>query len=688
MSIGVAREPADVRVSAPRLVLWSLPDLIPPALAGFSVVAMVFLLIGQYRPALVLPLGLAAAGVAVIVCRPTARTVGLPTRLDLRPLGVIGLLCIASAAVNVAYAAQYIYDWRDPATYGISGRWLVDNPSVLIPNESAMFGNVTGLGNGSLGFGVLNDQSAAYPQGNHLLPALLAVPGWIFGPSTILRTNAVIGALSLLALYALARRMLGEWWGIVPPAALAASMPFLAFVRATYSEPIALLFLVAGMALVIRAIETTRVTDMAVAGLTLGCSALARVDSYVALIAVPVAAAALCLTAVPAERRRRLAAAVALVVGSVAPVVVGVLDLVRLSPGYWVAREHEVRLLGVGGVVLGLLGAAVVAVVWAKPERRLAPGGRRTVAYAAGAAVVVGFAVLASRPLWFTAHYADPAMASTLTTLQSGQGLTVDPTRSYDELSLSWVSWYYGWPTVALGAIGLGLLTFAMIKRAEVRLVLPLAVTLGLSALYFNRVMIYPDQVWAMRRFLPVVLPGLLIAAAYVLARMAERGRPAQVLAGALTLVALAFPTVVSFSLVVVVDGRGQSAEVAAVCDALPENAAVLTVNGGDGIGSGYLQTFRAFCEVPATGIVNPTPATLAAAAAASEAAGRALYVVTGSVDAVTWDGLPQRIENVYLVKWPERLLDAPSKPIQFQRDIYIGLVAADGIVTPVEPAP
>ena len=678
---------APTQLRARRIVVWSLPDLIPIALAAFSVVAMILLLMQQYRPALVLPVGVFAAAAAVWVSQPTASAaLGSGTNpRDVRPLGIIGVLCVASAGVNGVRSGQYIYDWRDPATYGISGRWLVDHPSVLIPSTTRLFGHVPGLDLGSLGFGVLHDQSGVYPQGNHLLPALLAVPAWIIGPSAILHTNAVIGALALLALYGLARRLVGEWWGIIPPAALAASMPFLAFVRSTYSEPIALLFLVAGMALVIRAMDTGRAPDMAIAGLTLGCSALARVDSYVALLAVPICAGALCLAAGRDERRQRLVAAVALVVGATVPLVIGVLDLKRLSPGYWSGRAHETRLLGIGALVLLAIAAAVVAVAWRTSRPWFWVSNRRALSAVGSGAVVVGFAALASRPLWFTAHFATPDMSSTLATLQAGLGLTVDPTRSYDELSLSWMSWYFGWPTVALAVAGLALLVWRLGTRGDVRIVLPVAVTLALSALYFNRVLIYPDQVWAMRRFLPVVLPGMLIAAALALAVLWQRGRLGRITALVLGAVALIFPTVVSLPLVRVIEGDGQLEQVTAVCDALPADAALLAVDV-EGARVGYLETFRAFCDVPTTGLPKPSPETLSAAAAAVTAQGRTLYVITTSADDVTWSAPPSTVGDVDLLKWPERLVDAPSTAVNFRRELFLGRVSPDGIAEPISP--
>src|SRR5207244_12995859 len=45
---------------------------------------------------------------------------------------------------NVRYTAQDVYATRDPATYTISGRWLVDHASLQIHTRPDVFGSPAG----------------------------------------------------------------------------------------------------------------------------------------------------------------------------------------------------------------------------------------------------------------------------------------------------------------------------------------------------------------------------------------------------------------------------------------------------------------------------------------------------------------------------------------------------------------
>src|SRR4029077_8562354 len=85
--------------------------------------------------------------------------------------------------------------------------------------------------------------------------------------------------------------------------------------------------------------------------------------------------------------------------------------------------------------------------------------------------------------------------------------------------SLHWFTAYFGVVAVFVAFAGFVLLASRARHRdraaaAVVFVVLPVAV------MYLARPSITPDQPWAMRRFLPVVIPGIAIAIAAVLVRV------------------------------------------------------------------------------------------------------------------------------------------------------------------------
>ena len=123
-------------------LLEALPLLLPALVAGFSLVAMVLLHLGLYRPALVLPLGLIGGAVAVLgvgLVRP--EPLAGSRLLD----GAALLFVLGLAALNVRYSAQNISVFRDPAAYAVTGQWLVHHGSLPIPVNTEVFGTVPGV---------------------------------------------------------------------------------------------------------------------------------------------------------------------------------------------------------------------------------------------------------------------------------------------------------------------------------------------------------------------------------------------------------------------------------------------------------------------------------------------------------------------------------------------------------------
>jgi hypothetical protein len=213
--------------------------LLPALFAGFSLVAMVLLQLGLYRPALVLPLGLigaavAALGVGLVRPEPLAGS----RLLD----GAAVLVVLGFAVLNVRYSAQNISVFRDPAAYAVTGQWLVHHGSLPIPVEPEVFGAVKGVSFYSAAFDPAHTAGFVYPQYSNLLPGLLAVAGWLDGDGLLLKLNPLIGSAALLGFYGLVRQYTARVWALVAVIVLGVSLPQLHFSRNTYSEPVTMLF--------------------------------------------------------------------------------------------------------------------------------------------------------------------------------------------------------------------------------------------------------------------------------------------------------------------------------------------------------------------------------------------------------------------------------------------------------------
>ena len=664
-------------------LLCAAPELSAAGVAGFALPVMVLLLAGHLEWAVAWPLGIVGAAVAV---RVAGRSPEPASRELARWTGAaIGLL-VVWAAVNMCLTAQDLYGHRDPNTYNLAGRWLVDHPSLRILTHPELFGSPAGYTDDAAGFsdsghGVLS------AQGDHLLPVLLGAVGRVLGTGGLLKVNVVFGALALLAFYAVARRVVGPRLALLVLAAFAVSMPVLYVSRDTFSEPLALLFLMGGLGLLHRAIRFGRLRDYGLAGFVAGCSAMVRIDAYAALLAL-VAVGAVLLARARLGRRagagRRVAA---LGVAGLVPTVVGWVDVSALSPAYYADQRHAILELAGGAVLLAVLGGMLVLAVWRGwPGPRLASMlWRRRLSRWVSWLVPAAFAFLASRPLWMTGH---GPLTLYLIEVQREAHAGIDATRSYDEQTVTWQVLYFGPLTVLLAVGGYVLLLRRWLRERDWSQVGLLTMGLSMSALYLWTSQITPDQPWAARRYVPVVMPALLIAAAAAIAwihpRWGRWGRRGAVFAA---VVLVGYPLGVSIPAFAIREEVPQLRQVEAVCRRIGPSAAVVETDLGAGYG--YGQTLRSYCGAASISLVDPSTDQLARMRAAVLAQGRTLYVLATDPSRLPYaagGAGPPPFSRVDTTRWPSTLYTTPVRAMRESVSVYLGTVSADGRVVAVTP--
>ncbi|HEY7049483.1 MAG TPA: glycosyltransferase family 39 protein [Jatrophihabitantaceae bacterium] len=673
--------PTPTRVLA--RVVCSLPDLLVSALAGFALPTMVLLLAGRFSPGWVFPFGLIGAALAVAVCGLSA---GPADRRAVQYTLIAVGLALLWLVVNSFYSAENLFAHRDPATYNLAGRWLMDHAGLHIPAQASLFGSPPDASVGSAGFG-RSSSTELYAQGNHLLPALLAVAGWMFGTGALLKANVAFGALALFVFFGLARRVVGARLALLAMVILGVSMPLIFVSRDTYSEPLALLFLTGGLALLHRAVESGRIRDFALAGFVLATSVPARIDSNVSLLAVLITAAAFPAFASAATRRIAALRALALVGGAVVPTLIGWLDVSRLSFGYYRdERHHIVPILYVGYALLVVL-PLLVLISW-HPRIRgwlTAPGLVRRLPLIAGVLIIGGFAFLASRPLWMVTRGEDNLA---VVDLQRRTGDVVDGARTYNEQTVHWLSQYLGWPVVVLGAVGYVLLIRRCLRTGSLAAIGTITVGLAMSLLYLWGSQITPDQPWAMRRYVPVVLPVLIIAAVYTLCvLLRQRARTIRVAAVLLGLAAIAVPAAVTAPMATAREEVPQLAQVDRICAKVAPDGAVLTVDPP--AQTSYSQTVRSYCNVPSIGLVDAPPAELAQVRTAVASHRRVLYLMSTDVTKIRFAAgtTPSKpFSVVKTTRWPSVLHHPPTGVDHEQVAVYLATVRSDGLAVPVAP--
>lgn len=680
-------------------------------LLALGLAALAGVLLGQFRPWVVLPLAalLAAATWRLVPPPPKA------TRAHLGALAVAVALAVGWVALGLRSVAEYVVVNRDPGFLTLQALWLTRNPAAPIPvgSAEAAAAAAPGASAGTEAFW-LHD-GLLHAQGNKLVPALLAVQGWAGGERAVLAGNLLLGAVALLAVFAAARRFAGPVWALVPTAALALSLPYLEVTRAAYTEPVTVAFLAGGLALahglwhgpggglaVVRAVPAR----WALVGALNGATAAARIDG--AVVVAGLALACVLLGVAPlgaADRRGAVRGALASLAAGTAMVVLGMGDVLLLSPEY--VRIHASQLTALTAATGVLVLVAVVVLLLpgrALAAARTAVHARRRVLGLASAGVVLLLGlVLASRPLWWQGRSTDPAtgFGYAVSVLQEAAGQAIDPARSYDEQSLAWVGWYLGVPAVVLGFAGLALLARRGVALRDPAAVLLVAVV-GVAAVFpLVRVNITPDQVWAARRLVPATFPGLLIAASCALAALAGRWRSSRgaapwarradeepwraaraVAAAGLGVGVAVFPLTTWGAVASHVELSGRATQAHAVCDALAD-LGVERVVWTHSSPFRYLATLRVLCGVEVVEFVEP-PTRADLAAVRDAWGGGPVAALSFDADDYVWTVPPGASVGGTASSTLARTLTGPPTTVETTwSEVWLGLVQDDGTVAP-----
>jgi hypothetical protein len=357
--------------------------------------------------------------------------------------------------------------------------------------------------------------------------------------------------------------------------------------------------------------------------------------------------------------------------------------------------------LDAGGLVL-----LVVAVLLLMRVRRVRQLARDVVAmrplrwlpWIASLAVIAGLAWLAVRPyLQIVRGVLGPGAASYVATLQRVAGLRVDPTRLYSEDTLYWVIWYAGIATVLLGGFGAAILTRRCLRdllnwRDEngtaLNWALPLAIVLVGGGAILWQPFTVPDQPWASRRLVPVVIPGLILlatwAAAWLTKRARERGAGVATAAvvGAFSVGAMLLPSVsTSFGfglthagtrggLQPTAGGLAQHSvgahEVDAVrslCSSIGRSSSVVIAD--QRVATVFSQVIRGMCGVPVAWVAAQAPvSTVQAVLAGIERSGRRAVLLGSSPQQVgAFGGTPMLIMKLITTQYPHELTQPPGAP-------------------------
>ena len=604
-----------------------------------------------YRPALAVPVvSVLGVAIAVVWFKRARRPRAMPDRSATLATMVVVAFALAITAQNARQSVEHLSIDRDPGVYLVTGWWLADEGGILVNTDRAFFGDIDGLDHDSGGFYSGAPDGRLYPQFLHSLPVVLAAGHWVGGPWLMIKTNALLGGLALLCFFAFASRLVRPWLAGAATVALGVNVAQVFFTRDSYSEVLSQIFLFGGLAACIDA-ERERSTRRAfVAGLLLGATCMTRIDAIVLL--TPLVAylfiglwKAASLANDEARERRRFLGALAL--GSALPVAIGALDATLFTPRYLSDLGEQV-----GNAAFALAATVVVGTTALLLQRRLsavtsvARRLRRPLGTTAAIVVLVLAAFLSFvRPhLDYVTEATSSQSALAVEVLQAADRLPIDGSRTYAESSFQWLSWYVGPVALLLGVIGAAWVVRSLFLGRREELTLFLLLWAALTLLYLWRPSISPNHVWAMRRFLPLTTPGVLLMAVLLLDHVLDAPRRWKRARAASVATALAGIVVVPLSqlapLWAMTDHNGMLATTNELCRRLGLNAAVL-IEDKAALPSRFPVTIRAVCNIPvAVADLDADPNLLPQVRDLARAQGRELVVITSEDPPLGPDGI------------------------------------------------
>jgi hypothetical protein len=560
------------------------------------------------------------------------------------------LVAVASAGWNARYAGHHVIIGRDPGIYAVTGKWIATHGDLEVPTGTDWTSKSPDVNPVYVGSYARGPDVTQF-QFDHLTPVLFAVADNIGGDRLLFRVPAILSALALCAIFAAGCRFLRKPWLVLAAVAgLALSLPQINVSRDTFSEPAVQLLLWAGLWLLLVSYERRKAGIAFLAGAALAGTMMSRIDAPIYLIPLPLLAALVWIAAPSATERRELAKMYgAFVMGALPVAVLATIDVQRHAGHYYDDLHSQVHQLQLGfgasaiaGVVV-LLGWPLVRPLW---TRFLAWGQpyRSAFGWAAGAVVAVAaVAAWGIRPHVMHGHTGAVPLVGGLQALEK---LPVDPTRTYAEFSVVWLSWYLGPITIGLAILGTAIVVSRIIRRPDPATVLVTAIAGIGSAVYLWNPSIVPDQIWAMRRFVPAALPFLVLLAALAVAVVGEQlaarisRRAAVPLLAAGAVVLIAFPLARSWPVRAEQPDAGYLAAVHSTCQLTGRDAALLTV-ANDFPSQEDVGSLRSWCDVPVATMKRPfTNAALMQLAGKWKAAGRTLWVV-GSTPALVAASAP-----------------------------------------------
>lgn len=490
-----------------------------------SIVAFILALLGLFS--LWLLLLMVGAYVALVIAvrrrinRHSAQT--LPPRFRAAELWIALVAIVAVAASLILYSrySEYVLLYRDHATYVNTGVNIAKSGGSLV--EDSLFYSleddlqtalvyerpVDSVKEQSGGFqieyrlrGFPRDAGLGQttPQFFNLLPIWMAIGYSMFGMWGIFMVSPLFGALSVLFIFLVGRRLFGSVAGIAAAVLLLVNLAQFWYARAPASEVMTQMTFLGALLFWIL-FSTTRDKFLGVfAGIGFGALILIRVDSVLILGAIGVFFLYLAAT------RRIGHRDLFFILPLIFVAILGLVDALYSSRFYveFLYKSFPQATTILGGftalaamaVLIGAFPRLGVSSLIKSLESNL--GARLRLVLAFG---LIGGSVFA--------YLVRPEIQESFSFSLLGQKL---PT--YAEETFVRLGWYVSPLGIILMTIGGAV---AVSQRSHRGLSLFLLTTLSVTFFYLSNLRVYPDHFWAARRYVPVILPMSMLFIGFAL---------------------------------------------------------------------------------------------------------------------------------------------------------------------------
>lgn len=663
--------------------LYDLIDHLPYFLLIYitliSCLLISLLLIGAFTRMLLFGGLLVALVVAIIFTRKIKNQ---KSKNKSRWVLIIAMIFISLWGVwNLRYTSEDLFVYRDPAAYAVTGAWLTGNNDLNIIKENS-FSDVEGVKVSSAGF--YDDDGGVSAHGQHLLPALMGVFGRITSNSAAFKINVLLTMLFLLMIFCLARYFMPQYLALALTIIFAFTPPVLYFSRNIYTEPLMGVFSIGALLFILHAIKYPSSLIWILSGLTMGAAFLTRIDAFIGYVGIFIG---LSFFAIFSKKKKPLSnkQLADFFIGLTIPLVLGVLDLYVNSKPYFEGHKDLIffELIAMFFSIV-LFMTLTMNVKFKKRLSSLINSKRfRKIAVLLFSVAIVAIVL---RPLWYSDsvlfEIVDVGGRSVPSIVQGGEAVR-------EESTVQWLTWYVGLPVVLLGLVGAIKLLSSSLKKRNGSMLILISFFSSAALIYLIKPSIGEDQIWAARRFLPIVLPLCCIIAftAFYELIAVKKSRVIIVATGFL-LVLSTFSIFKTNSIFMTTrEDYPRLSQVKDVCSNLPKNSIVFW----EGIlGLELTQTSRSYCSVESYAINKYDSQFLKEIY--SRTNGRGYVPVIGVADFEEGKlGIGNSLMPLPAVTtlYVDRTVGSfPEDSSNFMREIRLGLITEIGKVVPLNYTP